>query len=189
MPFICLRRTDIPNGVLQVTDLWPSKSQYNPAVDPAPQGPRYVNAGTTATVTLSSTGGAQRNFGRAQSGLAAYLIANVQQAGAGGPALTPANADTAAAAIIAAMRAGSALALADINALLDAVVGGTVLTGGGSLSTGTVKDVLRVLAGCVYTVPVGTVRLALTVSTLYPSRSNTSSATLPRGPPSWRAKK
>lgn len=155
MPFICLARTDIPNSTLQVTDLWPNKSQTNPVIDPPAVGPLYINAPTTATVTLTTVG-AVKTFTIAASGLAAYLLANVQAAGAGGIALTPAQANAAAAAIIAAMRAGSALSLAAINALLGAVVGGTVLTGGGSLSTGAVTDVLRILGGITYTVPAGT---------------------------------
>jgi hypothetical protein len=159
MPFICKRRTDIPNGVLQVSDLWPSKTQANAAIDPKPQGPRYVNAPVTNSVTLTSTGGADRRFPAAYTGLAAYLLANVQKAGSGGGALTPANADTIAAAIIAAMVAGSAQTLSAINTLLAATGGaGTELTNaGGSLSTGTVTDVLRILAGATYTVPSGTI--------------------------------
>lgn len=154
MPFICKRRTDIPNGVLQITDLWPNASQRNQSIDPQPQGPRYVSGPTTATVVLSSTGGAQRYFRTAQSGLAAYLIANVQ-VGAGGPALTPAQADAAAAALVAAMYAGSALGLAAINVILNAAAAGATLTA--NSSTGTVTDVLRLLSGAPYTVPAGTI--------------------------------
>lgn len=157
MPFICLARTDIPNSTLQVTDLWPNKSQTNPVIDPPAVGPLYINAPTTATVTLTTVG-AVKTFTIAASGLAAYLLANVQAAGAGGIALTPAQANAAAAAIIAAMQAGSALSLAAINALLVAAAGaGTELTtAGGSLSTGAVTDVLRILGGITYTVPAGT---------------------------------
>ena len=153
MPFICLARTDIPDSTLQVTDLWPNKSQTNPVIDPPAVGPLYINAVTTATVTLSGAFA----FTKAVAGLAAYLVANVQALGAGA-ALTPTEANTAAAAIIAAMRAGSALSLAAINALLVAAAGaGTELTtAGGSLSTGAVSDVLRILAGIAYTVPAGT---------------------------------
>jgi hypothetical protein len=113
----------------------------------------------TNSVTLTSTGGADRRFPAAYTGLAAYLLANVQKAGSGGGALTPANADTIAAAIIAAMVAGSAQTLSAINTLLAATGGaGTELTNaGGSLSTGTVADILRILAGATYTVPSGTI--------------------------------
>lgn len=154
MPFICLARTDIPNSTLQVTDLWPNKSQYNPTLDPPAVGPLYIDAVTTATVTLSGAFA----FTKAVAGVAAYLVANVQAAGAGGAALTPTQANAAATAIIAAMRAGSSLSLAAINAILVIAAGaGTELTtAGGSLSTGAVSDVLRILAGITYTVPAGT---------------------------------
>ena len=163
MPFICLKRTDIPNSVLQITDLWPNKSQYNPTLDPPAVGPRYIDAPVTNSVSLSGTFAFMLSY----TGLAAYLLANVQAAGAGGAAMTPTQANTAASSIITAMQAGSALNLAAINALLVAAAGaGTELTNaGGSLSTGTVVDVLRILSGVTYTVPVGTTIQALGVFT------------------------
>lgn len=153
MPFICKRRADIQNGVLQITDLWPNKSQRNQSIDPQPQGPRYVSAPVTNTITLASTGGAERHFGVAQSGLAAYIIANV--ATGASAAFTPAQANTAAAALIARMGTGASMALADINTILAAAAAGSALTAGGS--TGAVTDILRILAGAMYTVPAGTV--------------------------------
>lgn len=162
MPFICLKRTDIPNSTLQITDLWPNKSQANPVLDPPPSGPRYINAPVTNNVALSGAFA----FMLPTAGLAAYLLANVQSgAGPATAALTPTQANTAAASIIAAMQAGAPLALANINALLAAVVAATVLTGGASLSTGTVEDVLRILANKPYTVPAGTVVQAAGVFT------------------------
>jgi hypothetical protein len=157
MPFICLARTDIPDSVLQVTDLWPNKSQYNPSVDPAPSGPKYINAPVTNNVVLT-TAGDVKTFTAAKVGLAAYLLANVQQDGVGGIAMTPTQGNVAAAALIAAMRAGSVLNLAAINVILVAACGaGTELTNaGGSLSTGAVSDVLRILSGTPYEVPAGT---------------------------------
>jgi len=154
MPFICLARTDIPDSTLQVTDLWPNKSQTNPVIDPPAVGPLYINAVTTATVTLSGAFA----FTKAIAGLAAYLVANVQALGAGGAALTPTQANAAAAAIITRMRSGLPLALANINTVLVAAAGAlTELTdAGGSASTGVVSDVLRILAGIAYTVPAGT---------------------------------
>jgi len=140
MPFICLSRSDIPNGSLQVGDLWPNRSKYNPTLGPRAQGPRYLSAPSTSTVTLSSTGATQRYFATAQSGLAAYLIANVE--GVSGAALTPAQADTIAASIIEAMRAGEDLDTDALNAIVaaDASVAATgVLTlSGNAANTNTV---------------------------------------------------
>jgi hypothetical protein len=153
MPFICLARTDIPNSTLQITDFWPNKSQTNVTLDPPASGPRYINAVVTSTVVLNGAFA----FVSATSGLAAYLVANVQSAGAGGSALTPTNANAMAAGIINQMRLGLSLSLADINTVLNGEVAGTELTNaGGSLSTGTVADVLRILSGVTYTVPAGT---------------------------------
>lgn len=157
MPYICLARTDIPDSTLQVTDLWPNKSQYNPALGPSPVGPRYVNAPDTNNVVLT-TAGAVKTFTAAKTGLAAYLLVNVQQDGAGGAAMTPTQGNTVAGHLIAAMQAGSAMTLSDINVILAADCGaGTELTNaGGSLSTGTVQDILRILSGATYTVPADT---------------------------------
>lgn len=157
MPFICLARTDIPDSVLQITDLWPNKSQANAVTDPSPVGPKYINAPVTNNVVLT-TAGAVKTFTAARSGLAAYLLVNVQQDGAGGAAITTTQANVAAAALIAAMRAGTALNLAAINVILVAACGaGTELTSaGGSLSTGAVADVLRILSSTPYEVPAGT---------------------------------
>ena len=41
-PAICIRDTSISNGQILVKDMWPNRSQANPVVDPAPQGPRYL---------------------------------------------------------------------------------------------------------------------------------------------------
>lgn len=166
MPFICLRRTDIPNGTLQITDLWPNASQRNQSIDPQPQGPRYQNAPVTNTVVLSSTGATQRYLATAQSGLAAYIIANV--ATGAGAAMTPAQATTAANSLISRMRSGLVMALSDINTLLAAAAAGSALTAGGS--TGAVMDILRILSGATYTVPAGTV-VQVPVSTFNPQSS------------------
>jgi hypothetical protein len=121
MPFICLRRSDIQDAVLQITDLWPNASQRNQSIDPQPQGPRYVDGPKTSSVILSSTGATQRYLAQAQVGLAAYLIANVEAANLA--ALTPAQADTIAASLIATMRAGGTLNLAAIDAALSTTAG------------------------------------------------------------------
>lgn len=155
MPFICLRRADIPNSTLQVTDLWPNKSQANPSIDPYPQGPRYVSQIVAPTLaTLSSTGGTQRFFGTAQSGLSAFLLVNARVTAGANPALTPAQALLCANALVAQMRLGNALGIAQINAAMAAVVANATLQG---VAASVVPDLLRVLSGATYTVPAGTV--------------------------------
>ena len=155
MPFVCKRRTDIPDSILQIKDLWPNKSQYNVPNEPHPQGPRYVNA-PVGDIVVTRVGGAGTLYVQGVTrGLAAYLISNVEDQGAGTPSLTAAQANGAALGIIARMRAGSSLAVGDINTVIQAqpgVNGGTVLTGAGN-SSGTVIDVLRICAGAIYTCP------------------------------------
>ncbi len=150
--FICRVRTDIPAGALQFTDLEPNTSLKNNALfaygqtgylgpvvqndDPTVAG---VIAANATTVTLN--------------GLSAYILDAVARGGTGQGA-TAAEAKNAAASIIAKKNAGTDLTLADVNASLVVGVGaGTTLTTGGSL--GSLTSVLRILAGEVYTTPVG----------------------------------
>jgi hypothetical protein len=148
-PIVCIRDTAIKNGTLMVKDMWPNRSQANPVVDPAPQGPRYLRVvqNTLPTVVANAVS-------LEVSGLSAYLLVTVDAA-AGGANLTPAQAKSMADALIVIMRAGGDLELADINVALAAVVGGTGVVGTG-LSTATVNNILQILGGAPFTVPAGT---------------------------------
>lgn len=151
MPYICLRRTDIPGGILQVLDLWPNTSQRNPAMDP-PGQTKYVSFIPQNTTVVTDGG---RVTLAAYNGLAAYLLDNVVGGGlaAGTGALTDANANAAALAIITGMEAGHAMTEFDLDTYLTAVVADTGIATGGS--TGVVTEVLSILSGEVYTVPTG----------------------------------
>lgn len=156
MPFICQRRTDIPDGVLQVLDLRPNTSQRNLIYEP-PGQTKYVNR--CASDAVATSGAGPITTVAEYKGLAAYLIDRVENSGAGGdPALTAAEANSIAAAIQARCDAGSTLELADINTLINAPAGvsGSDLDGTLGNSTGTVADILRILAGGEYVVPAGT---------------------------------
>ena len=106
---------------------------------------------------------------RRSNGLIAYLIANVEANpaanvnGAGTGALTLAQAEQAASNIIDRVRDGSTLQIADINAILsgaDVVNAPTDLDGAGGVansnSTGSLVEVLAILAGEDYIVNAGT---------------------------------
>lgn len=148
MPYIAMIRDDIPDGVLQVLDLFPNTSLRNQVVDP-PGQTKYVRRLQNDSVSVSSSV-TTAEF----KGLAAYLIDAVADGGDGG-ALTAAEANAMAAGIIAnVLDAGVAATLANINVELAAVVAGTALTAGGSV--GTLADVLKILAGGEYVVPAGT---------------------------------
>ena len=148
-PAICVTSTAISNGSIMVKDMWPNRSQANPVVDPAPQGPRYLRVVETPTLpVLDGTVVAQT-----VSGLASYLLVTLDRGGVAAN-VTPAEAVAMAEAIIADMRAGAELTLVDINGLLAGVVAGTGLVGTGQ-STATVNNVLQILAGATFTVPAG----------------------------------
>ena len=148
MPYLCLSRADIPNGVLQVLDLWPNVSQRNAIYDP-PGQTKYVNRCQNDTLVALSANTTTKVY----NGLAAYLIDNVIDSG--GATITVTAANQSAVAIIARLDAGSALALANINTAIQGTSAGnaTELDGGGS--TGSVADVLKILAGGEFVLPSG----------------------------------
>lgn len=147
MPYICMIRDDIPDGVLQVLDLYPNTSLRNQIYDPVGQT-KYVNRVVNDTVGLNASFETSAEY----KGLAAYLLDNVEDT-PNGDALTAAQANTIAAAIIAAMDAGSASTLVAVDALIAATVAGSGLATGNS--TGAIADVLKILAGGEYVLPAG----------------------------------
>lgn len=149
MPYICMIRDDIPDGILQVLDLYPNTSLRNLIYDPAGQT-KYVNRLQNDTVAVSSSVTSAE-----YKGLAAYLIDAVADGGDNG-ALTAAQANAMATAILAVLDAGSACTLAAINTALQTVQAATELTGASTDSVGTLADVLKILAGAEYVVPAGT---------------------------------
>ena len=159
MPFILARRSEIQNGSIQITDLFPNATQSNPGIDPRPQGPFYVRvpnigaSGQTRPFIKTNTDGSL-DFLKRCNGLVAYLIAHVEVDPGGnagdGPALTVVEAEAVADRILARVRAGGTVTLANVNDDLTAVAGGaTDLDGaaGNSNSTGSLVEVLAILAG------------------------------------------
>lgn len=147
MPYICMTRTDIPNGVLQILDLYPNTSHRNGMSDPKGQT-KYVNRLQNDTVALTGTATSDE-----YRGLAAYYLDAVAD-GTDGGALTAAEANAAATATVALLNAGSAVDLTAVDGLLNTVRASTELTGTGSV--GSLADVLKILAGAEYVLPVGT---------------------------------
>jgi len=151
MPYIIMRRTDIPNGVLQVDDLKPNDSQRNYTLDPPGQS-GYVRD-VPVSQTVITTGAGPILTVRDACGLAAYLIDNVEDSST--TAITAAVANDAAAAIIARVQGGLPVTLADVDAELVAAgaTAGTGLETG--LSTGMLSELLSILSGAVYDLPAG----------------------------------
>lgn len=148
-PVICFRSADSVNGSLQITDFFPNRSQVNPVIDPAAQGPRYIRQVESALPVVANNA-----VSVAVSGLAAYLLVTVDRA-AGNANPSPAEAVAMADALIARMRTGAAMQLANINTVLDGEVAGTGIVGTGN-STATVANILAILGGARVTVPAGT---------------------------------
>jgi hypothetical protein len=151
MPYIIMRRTDIPNGVLQVDDLKPNDSQRNYTLDPPGQS-GYVRE-IPASDTVVTSGAGPILTVRDACGLAAYLIDNVEDSS--GTALTAAVANAAADQIVALAVGGMAVDLASVDAELVAAgaTAGTGLETGNS--TGLLSELLEILMGAKYQLPGG----------------------------------
>lgn len=141
MPFICLRRTDVPAGVLQALTLKPNKSRQNLVYDP-PAQTKYVSY-RPDNDTVATTGAGPITTNAAYSGIAAYLIDHAQAGGltGGEAALTAANANTVAAALVARLDGGLSLTLTVVNAALAAEVANTDLSPGTAASGTITVDV------------------------------------------------
>jgi len=152
--FLIMRRTDIPDGVLQVVDLWPNTSSKNYIYPPGLGQTGYIHNILAPAITGLTAAGPPVVATADLTGLAAYLIGNIDTgAGAGGAPFTDAEADAAAAGLVAIAQAGTVLDAAAVDAVLAGVVAGTSLSGGGS--TGTLVDLLAAMAGHVWLIPAG----------------------------------
>lgn len=151
-PAICFRDDTVENGSFQIKDMWPNRSQANPVVDPAPQGPRYIRQPENELV--GATNGV---VDVVAVGLSAYLLANTDNGA--GAALTPAQAFVASNTLLARMRAGQSVLLADINTAVDNASGNggaeTVDANNGLTGSGSVEDVLAILAGARFSLDAG----------------------------------
>jgi|APSaa5957512622_1039677.scaffolds.fasta_scaffold03941_2 hypothetical protein len=153
--YIVLARNDLDDNLLQVLDLKPNAtpSKDSRVYAPIAQGGYqtfYLLDGVNAAVVTQAgaAGGASLDIDGDVYGLSAYLIDRVEDTG-GGESLTAAEAVTISGLIEAAASAGTALTLALINVAINtpAGVAGSDLDGTLGASTGTVEEVLRILAG------------------------------------------
>jgi|GEM_PF-1401420 len=151
--YVVMQRTDIPDALLQLTELKPNDSQRNYIYETPGQTQYVKNIPANDTVATTGLGPITTNVD--YNGLGAYLIDRVEDQAGGTPALTAAITNTASAAIIALAQAGTACDAVAVAAELVAAgaAGGTTLTAGNS--TGDIEDVLGILAGRVYLLPGG----------------------------------
>lgn len=155
--YIVLARNDLDDSLLQVLDLKPNAtpSKGSRIYDGAPQGGYqtfFYADGVNGDVVTAGAG--PITIDGDVYGLSAYLIDHVENTGSAGEALTAAEANNIRDAILGEVALGNALTLADINALIVAEIGaGNDLDGTLGNSTGSVEEVLRILAGERYKMP------------------------------------
>lgn len=156
--YLVARREEVQNGSVMVTDLSPNESQRNTSIDPPASGPIYVrqlDLGVRGSFRAQlATDAGVVSFARDSKGLVAYLLNNIQ-VGNAGPALTLSEAKEIASLIVSEVRTGGVLDLATVDGIVGGVAAGATLTA--NLSTGSVENLLRVLAGETYLVTVGSV--------------------------------
>lgn len=145
--YIVLARQDMDGQLLQILDLKPNKSQAIPAYNPLPQ--THYKTFLPQNDTVDINGGL---FVGDTYGVAAYLMDHVDDNGA---AMSETEANDAADDILDAVAAGGALTSAAVGAILEGVgcQAGTLLDGNGS--TGTIEELLQILAGAVFRVDDG----------------------------------
>lgn len=162
MPFICM--PTVPNKtdeiLVQITDLFPHKTQSNATLTPNFQGPRYQRAIYNGALVKTVVLGADFTVTTTVAGLSAYLISTIEvSSDADEIGLTPAQADAIATAIIGQVGYASSLTASVINALIQASTGdgGDADGIGKGNSTATVLEILQILSGSrVYTLPATT---------------------------------
>ena len=170
MPYICLARNDIPDGVVQILSLIPNSSQRIPAYDPVGQT-RYLNRLSDAAVRFTAAGLTAEEF----VGLRAYLVDHVEPAGG---SWTHSKQVYVANAIIARLDAGLSMLVTDLNAIIQVKFAGSDFDGTGSNSTGVLTDLLDILAGRGYQMPAGSLKGTGGVWSAVPTGSFTRSATI-----------
>lgn len=146
MPYIVQVRTDIPEGILQVLDLRPNTSQRSLIYEPPPQT-KYLRRVQNDTVAVTGT-----TTTAEYKGVAAWLIDTIEDSGDGG-ALTATEANTIADALIAEADAGNALTVSDVNTVIQLTVAASGIGVGNS--TGTLDELLKILAGAEFILPAG----------------------------------
>lgn len=154
--YIVLARNDLDDSLLQLLDLKPpsTKSQGMQVFDGVTDGQTGYLTHLVQNDTVATTDVAGRTTDAVYYGLSAYIIDNVEN-GLDDDTLTDAQVAAVASAILLRAATGLGLSLAQINTAINSVAGVSAadLDGTASASTGTVEELLRVLAGEVYRLP------------------------------------
>lgn len=78
MPYICMARSDIPEGTLQILDLFPNSSQFVPAYTAGTGQTKYINRPSSTILGIRTDGTLASDYA---DGLAAYLLDNIEPGG------------------------------------------------------------------------------------------------------------
>lgn len=156
MPYICMSRSDVADGTIQVLDLFPNSSQRNLIYDGEGQT-RYINRAVTSTVSMSAAFLASgATIGQDAVGLGAYLVDTMDSNG-GGTLLTTAEITSAVEDVMGlvdnALAVTAVTALASINA---GTYSGNALGTGSFKGNFSLENLLKVLAGAHYKIDKGT---------------------------------
>ena len=157
MPFVCtpIHTTDpVLGSSLQVTDLFPHKTQSNATVDPRFQGPLYIYSATPTSNTLPVLD-ADFDLVSDATGLSAYLLACLEEQNAN-VAPTPAQAKEMADLLLGRVKSGLTLDKDSVDVVIESVLGvGNALDAGAS--NGDLTEVLNIISGYrTFTIPSGT---------------------------------
>lgn len=150
MPFVCMPTVSDKNTevLAQITDMFPNKTQSSAVLTPNFQGPRYFRALWSGAVTKTPVvvGGAVDGE---VAGLSAYLLATIEVTSAGARALTPAESDNIATAIMGRVETASSLTASAVNALIQIATADNADTDGigKGTTTASVTEILQILAG------------------------------------------
>lgn len=157
--YIVTARTDMDNLQLLLYQLRPDTMHRVPSMEPAGQTRYIPRVLVDDPVTLVPQTDTSAQLGARARGLAAWALDNIQnQAGGKSLALTAAQAAEFSQKIRLRVDAGLPLGAADLDAALNTVAGvsnSSVVGAAGSLSTGSVADLLGLLGGSIYQVEGG----------------------------------
>lgn len=162
MPFICMPPVESKTEevLVQITDLFPHKTQSSAVLTPNFQGPRYVRAPFKGSIISEVSLEADFTVTSEVSGLVAYIISTVEvSSDANEIGLTPAQALSISNSILARVQNAQSLTSTVINGLIQAETGdGGDLDGiGKGNSTASVTEILQILSGTrIYTLPATT---------------------------------
>jgi hypothetical protein len=156
MPYICMSRSDVPNGTVQVLDLFPNSSQRNLIYDGAGQT-RYINRANTSACTNSGGAIYGATLGQDAIGLGAYLADTLDSDGAG-TQLTTAQIASAVEDVMGLVdNALAVTAVSIIASIAGATYSGGVGVAGASVAANfSLENLLKVLAGAHYKIAKGT---------------------------------